>query len=162
MALRLPSPVGRTLGRIVTKAYRRRGFAIADILVRWSAIIGEDLAAHTCPERLNFPPGQADGATLRLRVRSGFAPQVQHLSALIVERINTYYGYRAVARLKLVQGALPKPAAREARELPSLTEAEKYRLEALVAGIADSDLAAALFRLGHGILAASGNKKATN
>ena len=157
----MPNPIGRALGRITTTAFRRRGFAIADVLLRWNAVVGDELAGHTCPERLNFPTGQADGATLRLRVRSGFAPQVQHLDALIVERINTYYGYRAIARLKLVQGALPKPPAPAARELPPLTDAQRNRLDELTAGIADRDLAAALARLGHGILAGS-DKKATN
>jgi hypothetical protein len=39
------------------------------------------------------------------------APIIQHLVPEIVERVNRFFGYRAVARVKLRQGAIPASAA---------------------------------------------------
>jgi hypothetical protein len=150
-----PRGLGEQVGKLAGAVMRRRGFAVAEVLLRWPAIVGATLAEQTCPERLGFPTGKADEATLRLRVAPGFAPEVQHLAPLIVERINTFYGYRAVARLKIVQGPLParrQPAAPAERPLGPDEEA---RLHALTTGIADAELRAALERLGRSLLAAA-------
>ena len=160
MALR-PAPGLRALAPAAAKAtgpaFRRRGFMVAEILMRWPAIVGATLAQATCPERLTFPTGKADGASLRLRVAPGFGPEVQHLEPLIVERLNGYFGYRAVARLRLVPG--PRPWRRQGpppRPRP-LNPDEEARLQGLLAGIADKALRDALATLGRSLLAARPN-----
>ena len=48
---------------------------------------------------------------MHLRVASGgLAMELQHFEPVLVERINAYFGYPAVARVKLIQGPLPAPA----------------------------------------------------
>lgn len=159
MALR-PAPGLRALAPAAAKvtgpAFRRRGFMVAEILMRWPAIVGETLAQATCPERLTFPTGKADGASLKLRVAPGFGPEVQHLEPLIVERLNGYFGYRAVERLRLVQGPLPLRRQAPAPKPRPLDPAEEARLQGLLDGIADKGLREALARLGRSLLAAGG------
>ena len=134
-------------------AFRRRGFAEARVLTRWPAIVGADLAACSCPERLSFPPGQGTGGTLHLRVVGGFAIELQHLEPLVVERINTYFGFPAVARLALMQGPLPPPPrSRRGRGRP-LRAAEEAALGESVADTADAELRAALHDLGRRVTA---------
>ena len=91
-----------TLHKVTEKIYRKRGFASAGVLVNWPAIIGEDWARHTVPERLG-----ASG-TLRLRVDGPLATEIKHLEPQILERIASYFGYRAVNRLSMIQGPLEK------------------------------------------------------
>ena len=43
------------------------------------------------------------GATLVLRVDGGRSLDVQHNARQIIERINAYFGYAAVAELRIVQ-----------------------------------------------------------
>ena len=149
-----PRGLAATLPKIIGPLLKRRGFARAEVLTNWRAIVGDALATRSCPERLNWPRHADDGATLRIRVASGWAPQLQHLEPLIVERINTYFGYRAVGRLKLTQGPVPAPRRRTTRRIRQLTEAEEARLRAGIAGIDDPGLAAALRSLGRSVLAA--------
>ena len=84
------------------------------------------------------------GATLVLRVDGGRSLDVQHGARQIIERINAYFGYAAVAELRIVQapvgveGQPPRPAPRPAA--PPLTQE--------VAHIADPGLRDALARLG--------------
>lgn len=135
----------------------KRGFAEAEIVLQWATVVGEELARLSVPVKLSFGlPGGAEGpsrtnGTLQLRVAPGTAIEFQHLEPVIVERINTFFGYRAVARLALRQGPLPnrRPPVPKRR---SLSAEEAAALAAQVAGIADPELRAALERLGEAVL----------
>lgn len=147
-------PVGSLVGAALRPALRARGFAAADIIGRWPAIVGDLLAQHTAPERLTWPSAESGGATLRIRVAPGFAPQVQHLAHLIIERINTFFGYRALARLTLVQGPLPRRTQTRTPKRELLPE-ERARLDELLAGVRDAKLKESLMRLGAALIAAT-------
>ena len=69
------------------------------------------MAEHSCPEKVSYG-GALGQATLHVRVDGGFATELQHLEPVVLDRINTYFGYRAIGRLSMVQGPLPKPAAK--------------------------------------------------
>ncbi len=139
--------LGNSVTRISSSAMRRRGFAEAAILTNWDTIVGQQLADHSQPSRIVFPRGERAGGTLHLRISSAFAPDIQHLSPQIVERINGHFGYAAIARLELHQGWVTAPdrgqPAPEAEIIPtpnpSLTEA--------IAKVEGEELGAALDRL---------------
>jgi hypothetical protein len=134
-------------------AFARYGFAYADVLSQWPAIIGEDLARLCEPERIKWPrsSGERRGGTLILRAAPGRALDLQHESSRIVERINSFYGYAAIAAVKVVQGPLAARPAARAR--PVIDRNLVGRLEARLQDIADPDLKAALKKLGEGALA---------
>jgi len=100
--------IASTLPRVAARALGRRGFADAGLLAAWPQVVGKDLAESSAPLRLTFPNRQErrDG-NLLLRVEPGIALELQHLAPQLVERVNVYFGYRAVARLTLQQGPLP-------------------------------------------------------
>lgn len=144
------------LSRLSDPLLRRRGFAVREIVTRWSAIVGEQLAAQSCPEKLVFPPNAGGDATLHIRVEGPLALELQHLSPLIVERVNTYYGFNAVARLTLHQAPLPvrvRPPVRAAR---TLTGAERRDLDTTLAPVQNPELRQTLAALGRSIIASSG------
>jgi hypothetical protein len=133
--------------RVTRPAFGRHGFAGGALVVDWPAIVGSAVASHTLPVRVRFPPKERADGTLVVKVDSGaFALEVQHLEPLILERINGYFGWKAVARLKLAQGPLPEPPRRAKPSAP-LKEAGPA-LKASLSGVEDPDLRAALERLG--------------
>ncbi len=139
--------------RLTRRVFGRQGFAVREIVVRWPAIVGQELAAQCCPERLVFAMGKSSGATLHVRVDGALALELQHLEPLVIEKINTYYGYGAVSRLSLHQGPVPKPVSRPQAVPPRpLTKDEEDRLSDTLEGIADGDLRQALGRLGRSLL----------
>lgn len=145
---RAPEALSARLPDLLGPLLRRRGFAQGQILARWPAIVGPLLARHTAPERLIFAAREHAGATLRVRVAPGFAPQIQHLEPLLVQRINTFYGYRAVARLRLIQGPLPPVRETAPPVAPPPSPAEAAAIEQALSGIAAGPLREALARLG--------------
>lgn len=139
--------IAAEIPRVAGAALGKRGFGEAQLVTQWEAVIGPELAQKLSPERLSFPRGERRNGTLRLRVPSAFATEAQHLEPVLIERINAFFGYGAVARLTFVQGP-PLDAAPSAPRSRPLTQAEQREIEARVAGVADPELRAALQRLG--------------
>jgi len=145
--------LGSSLGAVTKRAFARRGLTGADLARQWPAIVGHDLAAQCRPRQLRFPrSGESIDGRLTLRVAPGWALEVQHLEPLVLERINGYFGYRAVSRLVLQQGPLPAPrgAARAAakRRPGDAGGGVDAELAAKLSTVEDPDLRAALEGLG--------------
>lgn len=157
-----PRAIGTMLDRLVGKAGHRRGFGEARILTEWAAVVGEELAGCTLPERIARSRNAKDGGggVLHLRVQSGWAPSVQHMGPVIVERINGYLGYAAIDRIALRQGIVAPPRRRGPPPRRALAPDERADLEAALRGVDDPDLAAALRALGEAVLAREENRTA--
>ncbi len=119
--------LGAAVARITAPAFRRRGFAEAGILTDWSHIVGSQLASQTEPERLSFARGTRVDGTLRIRVSGAWATELQHLAPQVIERVNSYFGYRAVDRLAILQAPLSQTA--EAGPTPLGERSEEQRQE---------------------------------
>ena len=142
--------IAAEIPRIAGAALGKRGFGEAQLVTQWDAVIGSELAAKLSPERIRFPRGERRNGTLRLRVASAFATEAQHLEPVLIERINAFFGYGAVARLVFVQGP-PLTAAPAPPVLRKLSADEQRAIESRVARVADPELRAALARLGTAI-----------
>jgi len=150
-------PVGAFAARLLDPVARARGFATTTLLSEWAAIAGAELAAFTMPDRVVWPRRQGDGedagvprgwrpdgATLILRVEGPRAIEVQHRADKIIERVNTYFGYRAVTELRILQA----PVGRTERRSPVPPEPKSAAIPEPVAGIENEGLRRALSRLG--------------
>jgi hypothetical protein len=137
--------------RIAATALGKRGFGEAQLVTQWDAVMGAELAAKLAPDRLSFSRGERSEGTLRLRVASAFAVEAQHLEPVIIERINSFFGYRAVARIILIQGP-PKQAAERAPAPRPLSAVEEGALDQRLAVMPDSELRQALRRLGAAVI----------
>lgn len=143
--------VGANLPTLAAPALRKRGFAQARLITEWPAIVGELLARETLPQKLSFPRGSKTDAILHLRVASGFAIELQHMAPQIVDRINAFFGYRAVADLRYVQGPIPPVRKPRRVQLPRLPEVDEARLQRDTDGIEDAALRDSLRRLGRAV-----------
>jgi hypothetical protein len=134
-----PRALSELTGAALSEALKRQGFASAEIVARWTEIAGSEIAAHSEPIKINWPRSAdetaLEPATLVLRVEGPVAIEIQHQSALILERVNRFFGWRAVGRIALRQAPLkrrtqtPPPvppdaaaAARIAAELPQIED----------------------------------------
>jgi hypothetical protein len=142
------------LPRVMKMALGRRGFGEGAIVTDWPAVVGAHIAALSAPERLSFPPGERRGGVLRVRVAGPLAVELQHLEPLILERINSHFGYQAVARLKIVQGPVAQPRRPALPQPRPLTGGEETQLAACLAGVGDEALRQALESLGRALIAA--------
>lgn len=92
-----------TSRRAVEQIAGSKGFAEADVLMRWPEIVGEDLSTKCRPVKVSYGAKRSVAAELIVQTDSGRAPEIEHLGPVIVERVNSYYGYRAIRRLKVTQ-----------------------------------------------------------
>ncbi|WP_244610299.1 DUF721 domain-containing protein [Microvirga pakistanensis] len=168
--MRRPRPLARPLAEFLevclSPSLAAQGFATSDIIMAWPEIVGERLSGFTQPLKIEWkrkpahadPEARPEPATLVVRVESAFALELQHMAPIIIDRVNTYYGWRCIGKIVLKQGPVRriekrKPAA------PSLTPAEKAKVSSAVAGIAEDGLKAALDRLGQAIVSSGSRTK---
>jgi hypothetical protein len=97
-------PIAELMPEIGRTAFRKFGFVQSSVVTRWPEIVGERLARACSPESIRFPIGEKRDGILQLVVKPAFAPQIQHSVPEIVERVNRFFGYAAVAKVKLRQG----------------------------------------------------------
>jgi len=150
---RWAKPVAQSIDRLTKGLLGKHGFTHGVIATKWPDIVGENMARHTQPEKIVFSRDGVTGGTLHLKTDSGaYATQLQHQEPQIIERINTFFGYKAVVRIKLIQGPLPHlkddPLGKAPRPL-SPTEAKD--LAQAVAMVDDPEIKEALERLGSSI-----------
>jgi len=140
-------PAPAMLARLLDPAARRRGLVDAKLLTDWPAIVGPQLAARCQPLKLGRDRGGA-GGVLHLGVSGAAAPELQHSEPQVIERINSHFGYPAVARLRLVHAPIPRAAGPSRPSPRALATAELEELEDAAQAVADPGLRAALVGLG--------------
>lgn len=145
--------MARLLGSILDPAARRRGFAEASLLADWAAIVGPAMARRCQPVRVDHAPGRRGAGTLLLQASSAAALEIQHGAPQLIERINAYFGHRAVRQLRLVQMPLPPAPAPAPPRLRPVAPEEEAALAAGVAEVADEALRTALLTLGRTVSA---------
>jgi len=144
---------GDFVGDVGGQSFRRFGFVQSAIVSRWAEIVGERYAKASSPESIRFPAGKKAGGVLTLLVEGAHAPLIQHLTPMIVERVNRFFGYAAINRIVFRQGKPPAPSGKPER--PHLVPVPRELGEGL-REIADPELRACLESLGALIAATSG------
>jgi hypothetical protein len=144
---------GELVGDIGGQSFRRFGFVQSSIVSRWSEIVGERYAKVSCPESIKFPAGKKASGVMTLLVDGAHAPLIQHLTPMIIDRVNRFFGYGAINRIVFRQGKPPAPPARPQR--PELRPVPKDLGEGL-REIADPELRQCLESLAVQIAASSG------
>jgi hypothetical protein len=144
---------GDLIGEVGGQSFRRFGFVQSSIVSRWSEIVGERYAKVSSPESIRFPTGRKSAGVLTLLVEGAHAPLIQHLTPMIVERVNRFFGHATIDRIVFRQGKPPAEPPRPRR--PELRPIPKELGEGL-REIADPELRSCLESLAARIAASSG------
>ena len=153
-----PRALAATLPKVTRPVLQKHGGAHAALIGEWANIVGPALAEVSLPEKLSAASNRS-GGSLTVRVAGAAATELQHMAPQIIERINTFLGFAAVARLKLVQAPLPgRQPVRRAPTRP-VTPATRAAVASRTAEIEDPALRDVLTRLGEAIAAAESSPK---
>ena len=154
---------GETARRRLGEAAAGHGFAEPEVLMRWPEVVGKRLSGLCTPVKVSYSRAHRLGATLVVRVEGARATEVEHLGPRIIERVNQFYGYRAIDRLKVTQttggasgGFAEAPAGYAERPHaapPEPSPAAEARAAELTRGIRSEALRTALTRMGAHVLA---------
>jgi hypothetical protein len=157
-----PTRLSAELPSLTKMAFRNtlggRGFAEAGLITEWAAIVGADVARMSQPIHLGFPRGERRGGVLTIQCGGAAALELQHLKPQILERINSHFGYTAIAELRFRQGSVT-PRSKTAKSKTAgrqpdsrkLTEADRAAVAEALRHVPDGEIKASLERLGLGI-----------
>jgi hypothetical protein len=141
-------PLRDVVGKVVGEAFTRQGFASAELVTRWAQIVGSEIAAHSEPIKIQWPRGLdpqiRSPGILVLRVEGPAAVEIQHLGSVICERVNRFFGWRAVEQLAFRQSPLRRGVKPPGRRNNA---AAASQLAATMPEITDEELRQALARL---------------
>ena len=143
--------VGRT-------AFRRFGFIQSSVVTRWAEIVGERHARVCMPEAIRFPPGEKSEGILQLVVVPAHAPFIAHVEPEIIARVNRFFGYNAVARIKLRQGEVKAPPASVPAAAPPSLRPIPLELGESLRDIGDAELRTVLESLARSLGETGGDK----
>jgi hypothetical protein len=145
-----PKLLSQLAGKTIADALAKQGFAQTGLVTHWAEIVGADIADHAEPLRMIWPrrvhEDDPDPATLVLRVEGPVALEIQHMSAVIIDKVNRFFGWRAVGRIQIRQAPLMRRNVKKKPRGPD--PAAVARLAAGLTDVADEGLRDALARLG--------------
>lgn len=147
------TPLTKEVNALTHKILGSHGFADIELISHWSDILGEELAQGVLPVRLSFPQGSRQNGTLHVRAAAGaFALLFEQQKMYICNRINSYFGYPAVNQIKIIQGGMNVPVAKEENIDWPLDDSEVQALLDKVNTIEDMDLRQKALEMGIAVL----------
>lgn len=149
--------IAQTALPIARQLLGQHGFTHVELLLSWETIVGKNLAQYSLPQKLAFPKNERSDGCLTIMVPAGaFAMEIKQNEAKIMTQINSFFGYPAVSKIKILQNGTPedflikkKPINKVKKTVVSAEE-ESYITE-LVKDIERDDLRETVERLGRAI-----------
>ena len=152
----VPKKIGDTLGKVNRAFSNKYGKTEFLILSKWPQIVGSFFAEHSEPDKISRLTEDFDEFDqpifknfLHVRVSPGAAVEFQHYKDTIIEKINSFFGYKAIADLRLQQNFIPKKNERSLKsERFKTTENEKKLIKKEIQNIKDKELENSIVNLG--------------
>lgn len=142
--------VGRAVSGLAKRALDKRGFVDASIVNEWPTIAGALIGGHSLPEKISFPRDRSKPGTLHLRLENGaLSTEVMHFEPVLLERMNRFFGFRAVGHIKIIQGPLPSSEKKIRPALPPIEAEKRVAIEQSLDTVADGEIRDALIQLGN-------------
>lgn len=142
--------LARNINKLLKPYATSQGFSDVRVLSQWPAIIGHEFSQHVRPRAVR-------NGVLWLEVAdSVWAMQVSHMQTQLIERINSYFGYAAIQRIRTEQTYFSPRAQKQAARFHVLPVHEAQAARQL-ADIKDATLRERLQRIGALIVAEQQN-----
>jgi hypothetical protein len=148
-----PRSLSRTLNNVTNPLFAKRGFVGTKLITDWHLIVGDSVSKHSSPRKLVFAKDKKTEGILHVDVfDSGMAMELTYTEPVILEKIATYFGYRAIARIKITQKLAVRKEIEQAPPKRKLPEDKLQDLRDKLADVDDEELKAALERFGVNVM----------
>ena len=143
--------INQLVDKVTENVFYKRGFAHKKLITDWRYIVGEVLYTKTVPQKVIFPKGAKTDGILYIQVSIGWATEVQHLEPIILEKIATYFGYKAIKKISILQAPIyrQKPAPEQPEK--HISEKDKHIIANMVHKVKDDELKQRLKKLGEAL-----------
>ena len=153
----VPKKIGDTLGKVNRVFANKYGKTEFLILSKWPQIVGSFFAEHSEPDKISRLTEDFDEFDqpifknfLHVRVSPAAAVEFQHYKDTIIEKINSFFGYKAIADLRLQQNFIAKKKKVQTSKAGGfeITENEKELVKKEIQNIKDKELEKSIVNLG--------------
>ena len=93
-------PFGNTLPRGVKGILKKSGYNYSEIISKWNMLVGKDISNYSYPKSIKMTKGDTNGL-LVLAVKRGNEITVEYSKKEIINKINSYFGYRLINEIRL-------------------------------------------------------------
>ena len=93
-------PFGNTLPRGVKGILKKNGYNYSEIINKWNILVGKDISNCSFPKSIKMK-GKNKGGILVLSVERGNEINVEYSKKQIIDKINSYFGYKLINEIKL-------------------------------------------------------------
>ena len=93
-------PFGNTLPRGVKGILKKSGYNYSEIISKWNMLVGQDISNCSYPISIKMTKGDTNGL-LVLAVKRGNEITVEYSKKEIINKINSYFGYRLINEIRL-------------------------------------------------------------
>ncbi len=142
--------ISTEIERIIGKIAKLKNIPSTKIITDWKFIVGESLALKTLPWKLSYDKYDNNGSIHVYVKDSPTALEISYLEQLILEKIATYFGYRAICKLKMKQNPQIFANVKQEEEFEIkdlLNESEKSKIRTELEQINNKELESALFKM---------------
>ena len=91
---------GNTLPRSVKSILKKNGYNYSEIISKWDSLVGKDISNSCFPKSIKMSRENKNG-TLILFVERGNEIIAEYSKKEIMNKINSYFGYKLIDRIKL-------------------------------------------------------------
>ena len=95
--------VGKSLPKIIDKNIKERNFVEITLIKQWKAIIGQDIAKYCWPIKIVFSDIKNSNGIIFLKTKRGRSMEIEFKNDEIIEKLNQYFGYKAINKISVVQ-----------------------------------------------------------
>ena len=155
----IPQSIGDTLKKINRNFSSKFGKIEFIIHSKWPEIAGTYFSEYSQPQNiLRLPDYENEiGETmyknyLNVSVAPAAALEFQHFKDKILEKINSYFGYKAIIDLRIQQNYIPKEDNNLKMNNKDLTDNERKNISEEVQELSNKDLKESLIDLGKKII----------
>ena len=93
-------PFGTTLPRGLKGILKKNGYNYSEIISKWSMLVGKDISSCAYPKSIKMKKRNSSG-TLILAIKRGDEINVEYSKRDIIDKINSYYGYKLIDEIKI-------------------------------------------------------------
>ena len=156
----IPQSVGDAVKKINRNFSSKFGKIEFIIHTKWPEIAGSYFADYSVPKNISRIPNYENEIgemiyknQLNVSVAPAAALEFQHFKDTILEKINSYFGYKAIIDLRIQQNYIPKDQYKELSNMKDkkLSDSEKENISNKVSEINNKDLKKSLIDLGNNI-----------
>ena len=105
--------VGNSLPKIIDKNIKEKNFIEISLIKKWREIIGDDIAKFCWPIKIRFSEINNLNGIIFLKTMRGKSMEIEFKNEEIIEKLNQYFGYKAIAKISVVQDFDIKDAYKE-------------------------------------------------